>query len=142
MAVSNFQGALREYLIADSTLSALIGERIYSRCAPMNIASDYIVFQSISEVDLDGTLSTGSGVQIDRWQFDIYTKSIDDAHAIKLALFEALNYVHHTAMSGYKVYLAKRESGVDNWDAITNGAEDGWNRITQDYRIKRNTNPS
>lgn len=141
MAVSNFQGALREYLVANAVVSTLIGERIYTRPAPSNLSADYVVMQLISESDVDGTLSAGSGVQIDRWQFDIFAKGIDDAHAIKIAIFEALNYVHHITMTGYKVIFAKRESGVDNWDSAQNGAEDGWSRLTQDYMIKHKTNP-
>jgi hypothetical protein len=142
MAVSTFQGALREHLTADAGVYALVANRVYSRPAPMNLTADYVVMQLISETDVDGTLSSGSGVQVDRWQFDIYAKDIDDAHAIKLAIFEALNYVRHVTMSGYKVFLAKRESGVDNWDSSQNGAEDGWSRITQDYMIKHRSTQS
>ncbi len=139
MAVANFQGALRTYLIADPALAALIIDRMYSFPAPMNLTDAYIVFQTISEEDY-GTLSSKVGVVIERWQFDIYAKTIDAAEAVKIALYDALHYLSYSTLSGYLVYFAKRESGSDAFDAASDGAEDGWHRKTQDYMIKRNIN--
>lgn len=137
MAVTTFQGALRTYLIADPGITALIGSRMYEAPAPMNLTAAYITVQMGSEEDY-GNLTSGDGVIVEHWSFEIYAKTRDAAETIKTALFDVLNYLTYTVMSGYKVYFAKRESGSDGFDAAQDGAEDGWHRATQDYSIKRN----
>lgn len=137
MAVTNFQGALRYHLLSDPSIAALIVDRLYTPPAKMNLADSYMVMQLISEDD-SGSLTTENGYVMERWQFDIYTKTMDAAWALKIALFEALNYAQYETLSGYLVYFAKRESGVNNWDVGQTGEETGWHRITQDYMIKRN----
>lgn len=137
MSVVNFQGALRLRLLSEPSIAALIEDRLYTFPAPMNLSQTYMMMQLISEEDY-GNLNAGDGIVVERWQFDIFSKAIDAAIAVKIAVFEALNYMQYSYLSGYKIYVAKRESGVDNWDAGQTGEEDGWHRISQDYKIKRN----
>jgi len=138
MAVTNFQGALRTFLLADTGIAALIDARLHPPPAPQESAMPYLTFQRISEDESDGrSLGKKSDIVVERWQFGIYADGVDSAEEVKTALRDALNFLAYTTLSGYKVFYAWRESGVEGFEPENDGSEEGYNKITQDYFIKR-----
>lgn len=53
MAVVNFKGALRAYLLADAGIASLVGVKIYSPAAPQATAAPYITLQKIDKKTTD-----------------------------------------------------------------------------------------
>ena len=100
MAVENFMGALRAYLLSDSTIAGYVGERVDDPPAPQDEDLPYIVIQKISKTTIDNLNDTNNAVT-DRWQVDVYSDDIDDAGAIALAVHSKLHLKNHETWSGY-----------------------------------------
>lgn len=135
MAVLNFNGALRTYLLADATLADLVAQRIYAVPAPQNATEPYVVIQRISKNPLSN-LSGSDNVVVDRWQIDAYALTIDSAEAIAKAIFDRLQLKNHETWSGYKVYSAKFDNENYFPEPFGNGSEQMYHRIQQDFMIK------
>lgn len=136
MAVTNFQGALRLYLLSDAAVDALVDTKIYSVPIPQNATLPYATLQKISKETLD-TLSGFENVVIERWQIDSYADSKDEAQALSKAIFDALHMQNHETWSGYKIYSVKFENENDLSVSADDGSEDMYHRIQQDFMIKR-----
>ena len=136
MAVTNFQGALRLYLLSDAAVAAIVGAKIYSVPVPQSAALPYATLQYISQETVD-TLSGFEGVVIERWQIDAYAASAGDALALKKAIFDALHFIDHTTWSGYKIHSCKFDSDNNLTEKDDDGSENIYHRIQQDFKIKR-----
>lgn len=67
----SYQGDITDAIEADSTLSALIGDRVFADVAPSTAAAPYVVFQTISgrgETTHDGVRNLGFPlIQFSAW---------------------------------------------------------------------------
>lgn len=90
-------------LSGESTISALVADRIYPLLLPEGVALPAITFQEIGGVSLP-TFET-SGMQKPRFQFDVFGNTYEDANACRLALRKFLNGYHGTLVDG--TYLQK-----------------------------------
>lgn len=136
MAVTNFQGALRLYLLSDSAVAAIVGTKIYSVPVPQSAEMSYVTLQKISKETLD-TLNGFEGVIIERWQIDAYASTKSEAQALEKAIFDALHMKNNDVWSGYKIYLSRFDGDNDLSEPATDGSEDMYHRIQQDFKIKR-----
>ncbi len=136
MAVTNFQGALRLNLLADSAVAAIVGTKIYSVPVPQSAALPYATLQYISQETVD-TLGGFEGVVTERWQIDAYAASVTGVLALKKAIFDALHMKNNETWSGYKIYLSRFDGDNDLSEPATDGSEDMYHRIQQDFKIKR-----
>jgi len=137
MAVTTFQGALRNYLLADATIASLVGVKIY-KTAPQNAVRPYITIGKISKVTIDN-LSGFLGVVEERWQTDSYGSNLDNAEAVAKAVFNRLHCKIYETWSGYKIYLCKFDNENDLSESEIEGSEKMIHRIQQDFMIKRSS---
>jgi hypothetical protein len=139
MAVVNFKGALRTYLLADTPLAALVGVKIYSPAAPQNTIRPYVTIRKISRVTIDN-LTVFNSVVEERWQTDSYGSDPDNTEAVAKAVFDRLHMKILETWSGYKIYLSKFDNENDLSESEIEGSENMIDRIQQDFYIKRNYN--
>lgn len=137
MAVVNFKGALRTYLLADAAISALIGARIYSPVAPQNTPKPYLIIQKIGKQERLKTTTALSGVVTERWQIDAYSDDSDQAEALAQLVNDRLDLKYNENWSGYKIYLSEWENENNLSESAAEGSEIMSNRIQQDFMIKR-----
>lgn len=136
MAVTNFKGALRTYLLADATIAALIGLKFYSPAAPQGTAAPYSTFQKIDKNTIDNLAGFQSVVE-ERWQIDAYGADGDNAEAIAKAIFNRLHMKIYESWSGYKIHFSRYDSENDLSELEIEGGEKQVHRIQQDFLIKR-----
>lgn len=136
MAVVNFKGALRSYVLADATVATLIGLKFYSPAAPQGTLAPYATFQKIDKDTFDN-LSGFQDVVQERWQIDAYGTDGDNTEAIAKAIFDRLHMKIYETWSGYKIHLSKYDSENDFSELDIEGGEKNIHRIQQDFLIKR-----
>lgn len=137
MAVVNFKGALRSYLLADAAIIALVGQRIYSPVAPQGVTKPYLIIQKIGKQERLKTTTALSGVVMERWQIDAYSDDSDQCEALAKAVCDGLDLKYDENWSGYKIYLSEWENENNLSESEIEGSETMSNRIQQDFSIKR-----
>ena len=136
MAVENFQGALRLYLMSDAAISAIVDTKIYAIPVPQNASLPYATIQRIGK-ETWNTLSNFSDVIIERWQIDAYAATASEVQAIEKAVFNKLHAKHHETWSGYKIEKSWFDNDNDLSEPANDGSEKMYHRIQQDFKIKR-----
>jgi hypothetical protein len=140
MAVVNYQGALRTYILADATVSGLIGTKMYAPGAPQDSAYPYTTLFKVSDLPWNN-LNTFDEIVLERYQIDIYSKDIDVVTAIKKAIFDRLHFKNYISMSGYKIYLIRQVDENYFPEPEDEGTEKVVHRISVDFQIKRSYEP-
>jgi hypothetical protein len=90
---------LRNMLINDAGVSALINQRIWAGLAPLNPTYPVVVFTVASTVDLYSAQGA-SGYRTKRMQFDSYAPKYNDALAVSEAIRAALQSFTGTVNDG------------------------------------------
>lgn len=137
MTVINFNGALRTYILADTTVSTLIDTKFYSIPAPQNVIMPYCIFQCISVNPMDNIV-TFDNVVVERWQIDCYGSTEDSVQSINKAIFDRLHMKLYLTMSGYFVHAINFENSYPIDEPKGAGTSDFYKKISMDFRIKRN----
>ncbi len=88
--------AIMTRLVADTGVSAIVGQKIYPHSAPQSVDMPYIVYQRIDATHEHNMLG-GSGLYTARIQIDMYALS----YSAVLALAQAVR----TALQGYRGYV-------------------------------------
>ena len=140
MAVTNFQGALRTYILADSTVSGLIGQRLYAYPAPQGVSQPYAILHKIDFVT-ENNMASFDEVVKERWQIDIYSTHVDILHSVRNAIFDRLHLKAYESWSDYKVYLCSHVGENTFDEPIREGTQDVYHRVSMDYMIKRSYEP-
>ncbi len=100
--------ALNTHLLAQSGLTALIGEKIYYLTAPQDVEEPYIVMTQVdapAESSLTGTL----GLTKHRFQFSIFSETLYAARLIRDQLHAALHGKHEVIQTLYLTILYENE---------------------------------
>jgi len=139
MSVVNFNGALKTYLLADITLSALIGNKFYALLASQKATLPFCTFQKISTQTIDNIVSFDN-VVIERWQIDCYGSTMDSVEAIKKAVFDRLHKKLYLTMSNYFVHAINCINELPINEPTGDGTSEYYERISLDFSIKRNYN--
>lgn len=136
MSAANVRAALRQYLLADAPIAAIVGTRVYPSRMPQGEVRTSIVYTRVSEVG-DHHLSGPSGLTRTRVQIDSWAQTIDAAVALADAVKECLD--------GFRGSVQWDENSPGN--AVTvqgvffDGSRDLYddasklNRVSQDYII-------
>lgn len=91
MALKDIRIALRAYLLANGAVSALVGgSRIYPSKLPQGVTATSLVFNEISGAG-DHHMQGASGLAQVRMQLGAWAQTADAAHALFLAVKEALD---------------------------------------------------
>lgn len=139
MSVVNFNGALKTYLLADVTLSGLIGTKFYALLASQKATLPYCTFQKISTQTIDNIVSFDN-VIMERWQIDCYGATMDSVETVKKAVFDRLHKKLYLTMSNYFVHTINFESEYYMNEPTGDGTSESYERISLDFLIKRNYN--
>lgn len=90
MSLADIRTGLRTFLLADAAVAALVGTRIYPIKLPQGITAASIVYQEISGIG-DHHMQGPSGLSRVRMQIGAWAQSADAAHALFLAVKEAID---------------------------------------------------
>lgn len=103
--------ALTSRLVANPTLRARVGARIYAVRPPQPATADYIIWQRIGAQPIE-TLTGATGNQFDLVQFSIFSTDFDAGEAIALALVDCLDGVP-LATGDNPTLQSRRDGGFD-----------------------------
>ena len=127
--MARIETALVTYLNGQSTLSALISNRLYALRAPQKVVYPFVIYQRIStERNLTHDL-TASGLTTPRIQFDVYGKTYKSALEVMDVLRETLQGLS-TTMSGVMV-----QSVLPALEMHDVEPDEEYYRLTVDYLI-------
>jgi hypothetical protein len=90
MTIKDLRPALREYLLADAAIAALIGDRIYPNAMPQGVRATSIVYNRISDVGYH-VYAGPLGFARPRYQLDAWAQTPDEAAALAGAIKERLD---------------------------------------------------
>ena len=122
-------------LVADSTLNALIGTKLYPQIAPPTITKPYIVYYKVSG-DTINIMSMASGVATSVFQFNIWAESYSSAKSVAKALRNKLDSYNDASASvpiQATIFLNEGDLFVD-----TEVEQQQYYGIHQDYEITYN----
>jgi hypothetical protein len=110
--------ALRTYLLADPTVSALVGgERIHTVRLPQDQVEPSVVYTKISEFG-DYNMAGDSGLGHMRMQIDSWAQNADAATNLANAVYDRLTGARDV-MSTINVRGIFLDSGRDDYDGVT-----------------------
>ena len=137
----NFQGALRLFLLANPQVFALVGSNVFETPAPQAGNDPYVTIHQVSSVELNHIANPDQIVD-ERYQFDIYTLNYDQGESIYEAIRNALHFQNAVSFDSWYVYSILRQGRNVTHEPIRDASEDIYHRISVDFMIRRNLNPS
>lgn len=116
---ADYQAALYTWLTAQSTITALVGTRIYPLLAPATAVLPYVTYQRIAEQE-EAHLGGLSGLSQAVYQFDVWGATAASAYAVYRALVSAMD-LYRGLQGGIPVRLFRVTSVVDGLDLPDEG---------------------
>lgn len=132
--------AIRQHLIADTTLAGYVGAKVYPVEAPEppDALFPYIIFSRI-DTPRERHLRGECGLARPRFQFDIYSRNYDEVRNIATTLRLTLDSRRNFDMgaSGATINVRSIEMQDEAHDSLppTDGTAKGIRHIRQDYTI-------
>lgn len=111
----NLESALRAQLLADATVSGLIGTRLYPVVLPEGVQLPAVTYQRVSRTparDLGGVAYTQSRIQVDCWG-----RSYGDAKAVAHAVRAAAG--RPGAQGDVRIMLGTTAGEMDSYEPDT-----------------------
>ena len=125
---------IRSLLVADATLSGLVGTRIYPNEMPEGVTLPAVVYQVISDVPENSfTGQTSTDIKTARLQVDSYARAIGtvgayaQAHAVAAAIENVIGNLSSADLSANV-----NDAGRDLYDNVTQ-----YHRVQQDFIVWR-----
>jgi hypothetical protein len=119
--------ALRTLLLADPTVSSIVGTRVFPLRVPQGEKGDSIVYNRVSE-DTEYNLVGPSHLSVTRVQVDAWSTRVDGARLLANAVQDIL--------SGYRGTVAS----VPVQGAFLVGGREDWDGEAQMFRVSRDYN--
>lgn len=114
----DIRSALRTFLLADPTVSGLVGgQRVHPVRLPQDQVEPSVVYNSISESG-DYSMSGDSGLGRVRMQVDAWAQTSDAATLLANAVYDRLTGARDTVDS-VSIHGAFLDSGRDDYDDVT-----------------------
>jgi hypothetical protein len=135
------KAGLKAYILADSNITAVIGQKCYSFPAPQDAAKPYIVLNRISELVI-GTVNESLNICNELWQIDVYSDTDLEAENINDLLIDRLDYADRVEMGSYTVYTSSFDSEIDGSEIEMEASENADIRKTLTFAIKRDRTPT
>lgn len=123
-----FEEALFSFLVADTDLTALVGQRIYPLLLPQQPTTPAISYQRISTTPLYALNGNQQLTKV-RIQFDIFGATLADAKSVAEALHSRLD-AYRGLMGSVQVGSVFRASEMDLYDPSVESF-----RVSTDYLI-------
>ena len=136
--MSDFKTGLRTYLLADTNITALIGQQVYSYPVPQDAATPYLILSRVSQTPYQDDTATEDLEMLDEtWQVDIIADSDLIAEPIQIAVYNRLHRADRVEMGSYFVQTSTFSRSNDDADIKMNGTESIDARKILDFDIKR-----
>lgn len=132
--------AIVQRLLAQSSVTALVGQRIWPHVAPQGTDTntlDYIVYHAVDKVH-EQNLRGASGVCFARLQLDVFASSYARAKAIVEAIRMCIEGYRGDVTVGsdiVRVVHCSLELEVDEFDPPIDGSQRGRHRMILDYKV-------
>lgn len=124
---------LYDRLVADGTVSGLVGTRIYRKVAPQEAAKPYVTFQGISAPRIHG-VKNSLGVVQERIQFDCWADTDSGAEAVADAIRASLDGFTGT-LGSIRVQGCTHLDERPGMEPPIGGGETPIHRVSQDYMV-------
>lgn len=127
------ESAIRALMLADGTVSAALGERVYSGYAPQDADKPYAII-SRSGTDVDHHMGGASGLEevtIDLWLFGVAKAALDALAARCKAVLDSVN--DRTTASGIAISKLWITDQADDEILIPDGTGRPVRSIRQQY---------
>lgn len=98
--VSTIQ-AVREVLVADSSIVTLVGQKLFPNAAPQGTAAPFVVLQVVSDVP-ENTLENTDSLSNSRVQIDCYAERYLDAQAVAAAVDAVMKALSSPDLSAWR----------------------------------------
>lgn len=132
------KSGIRTYLLADATLAAAVGSRVYSFPAPQNATKPYLMLSRISGVPMN-LIGSSLEVDVETWQVDVMASTDLSAETVKRLVANRLNVADRVEMGSYSAYSSSLTSVTDNSDLEMVGSQTADIRTTLEFAITRET---
>jgi hypothetical protein len=129
----NLLQELRTYVLADATVSGLIGTRMYPIRLPQNVTLPAITYQRISHEHMHH-LKSGTGTARARMQLDCWSYSLTECKQMSEALRGLLHGFTGT-MQSVKVFSSLCENEIHLHEPPQDGSDNYLYHIAQDFII-------
>ena len=133
--MADIEQAIREYLVADAGVAALVVARIYQGMAPKSAGIlDRITFAQVSGEDVQSTQGL-AGLDIARFQFDCWSSGATTCRTLADALRTALAGFRGTRSGIVVRACLSLDSGDFSFEEPYDASQTGMFRFRKDYRI-------
>lgn len=132
MALKDIRKALRAHLIGNGAVAALVVARVFPVKLPQGERGDSIVINEISGVG-DHHMEGSSGLATSRIQIGCWSKTADGAHALHLAVKEAIDG-YRGPMGSVANEVDVQGVFIDSWRDLDDEVADLRGKIA-DYRV-------
>jgi len=134
---ADFTKALRDFLIADTAVNAIVGTKIAMPLQPQGQSYPYIVFGRITSPSQDNTLDSPDPVVYQDYRIDCYAYKSYDANNLAWAVNDALEGLFSGTMGGFRIFNID-VGDIDNLTDLENaGSETLVYRFSLNAEIKR-----
>ena len=110
--------AIRSILVADATLTSLVGSKIYPNAPPQGTQSPFVVINVISNLP---TNTKAQASTMDRYRIQVSTFSTDfnTCQTVKNRIRVLLENVINTTSSGTTIQVSQFQNEVDGIDQMS-----------------------
>jgi len=135
------KSGIRTYLLANATLAAAVGSRVYSFPAPQNATKPYLTLSRISGVPMN-LIGSSLEVDVETWQVDVMASTDLSAETVKRLVANRMNVADRVEMGTFTVYSCALTGVTDNSDLEMVGGQTADIRTTLEFAITRETAPT
>jgi len=135
--MSTFQSALSAYLLADASITAIVGsDGVYAFPAPQGSDLPYVIISRITE-EVWNTMVSAQNVVREEWQLDCIAYNNSTAESLKDAVKDRINNASPVTMSGFDVSLIIVNNVTDLSELEDDGSQEKAIRKTMMVTVKR-----
>lgn len=131
------QAGIRAYLLANATLSAAVGGRVYSFPVPQAQAMPYLVLSRVSGT-IENTIGETLNIDNEEWQVDVVASTAKAAEVIKRYVVARLNIADRVEMGSYSAYSSSLTGVTDTSGLETDGGQGAIARTSLTFNILHN----
>ena len=131
--MSDIGKTLRLKLVADSTVTNLVGSRIYPLTLPQGVTLPAIRYQRITGTS-DPHLGGTTGLAVATIQFDCVGTTYAKAEQVRDAVRESLEAYRGT-VNGVKITSVRATNHSDFFDAPVHANDVGFYQLMSDYEV-------
>jgi hypothetical protein len=135
----NFRTGLRTYLLADTSITAIVSDKIYGFPAPQDVVFPYLMLSHISDVSIQGA-NESTLIDNDLWQIDIYGNTYDSVASLELLIKNRLDVIHNTLFGEYLVYVSRYQGSTNTTELEDNASENRISRMSVTFNIRHKQN--